>query len=62
MNQGYVSKQNMGGSEKQFGGAKATYKKLPSEEGEKQFKHPGTGDKGVTDRNHGGVKAPKFKN
>ena len=56
-NQGHVDKLNMGDDLKEFGGSKATYKKLPSEEGEKQFKHPGSGDKSVFERDHSAVKA-----
>lgn len=40
MNQGHVSKQNMGGSEKIFSGNKANYKVLPKGDGLKEFKQP----------------------
>lgn len=59
-NRGFVAPQNMQDSQKEFGGSKSTYKKLPSAEGEKQFREPSTGDKSVTERNHGGIKAPRF--
>ncbi len=59
-NRGYVAPQNMQDSQKEFGGSKSNYKKLPSAEGEKQFHHPSEKDKGVLDRKHDGVKAPRF--
>lgn len=57
MNQGYVAPENMGDDQKEFGKSKGGYKKLPSADGEKQFKHPGSGDKSVFDRDHSGVKS-----
>ena len=61
MNNGYVSPENKKDSQKILAQNKGGYKHLPSAEGQKQFREPSSSDKSVTDRNHGGVKAPKFK-
>jgi len=57
-NRGYVSKENMGDSQKMFSNNNAGMMKiLTSAEGQKQFKHPGSTDRSVIDRDHSGVKS-----
>ena len=52
-----VTKQNMGGSEKEYMGSRSTYKDIPKADGLKEFRQPSTGDKGMMDRDHSDVKA-----
>lgn len=55
MNQGYVAKQNMGGSEKSFMNNSCNYKVLPKADGLKEFRAPSSSDKSVIDRDHSAV-------
>jgi hypothetical protein len=59
-NNGYVSKQNMGGSEKVFSGNKCDYKVLPKADGLKEFKQPNGSEKGPMQHKAMKPTAPRF--
>lgn len=62
MNQGYVSKQNMGGSQKEFGSMKAPApKSLPKGDNLKRFEAPNGTEKGPMQHKAQMPTAPKFK-
>ena len=51
-NQGYVSKENMKDSQKQFGSAKANYKELPKNGNLKDYKEPDGTERGPAGKTH----------
>lgn len=62
MNQGYVAKENMGGSQKIFSGNKSTAKSLPKGDNLKQWKQPDGSEKGPMQHKVMRPSAPRFKN